>query len=107
MSTTSRCNATGTSNNSSAPYEYIYLAHSGNKKSISKAASVDQYVKMMNPQQRLLQHHHQLQQQQLQEENHDNLDSDQIPPTTVLRSYNPNRKLRRIRDNYDSFCTTR
>lgn len=107
MSATSRSNATGTSNNSSSPYEYIYLAHSGNKKSMSKAASVDQYVKMMNPQQRLLQQHQQLQQQQLQEENFDNLDSDQIPTTTVLRSYNPNRKLRRIRDNYDSFCTTR
>lgn len=102
MSAISRNNATGTSNNSSAPYEYIYLAHSGNKKSMSKAASVDQYVKMMNPQQRLLQ-----QQQQLPEESFNNLDSDQIPPTTILRSYNPNRKLRRIRDNYDNFCTTR
>lgn len=103
MSATSRNNATGTSNNSTAPYEYIYLAHSGNKKSMSKAASVDQYVKMMNPQQRILQQQH----NQLQEESFNNLDSDEIPPTTVLRSYNPNRKLRRIRDNYDSFCTTR
>lgn len=101
MSATSRNNATGTSNNSSAPYEYIYLARSGNKKSMSKAASVDQYVKMMSPQQRLLQ-----QQQKLQEEGFNDLDSDQMPPTTILRSYNPNRKLRRIRDNYDNFCST-
>lgn len=105
MSATSRNNATGTSNNSSAPYEYIYLARSGNKKSMSKAASVDQYVKMMSPQQRLLQQQH-MQQQQLQEEGFNDLDSDQMPPTTILRSYNPNRRLRRIRDNYDSFCNT-
>lgn len=65
---------------------------------MNKAASVNQYMKMINPQQRLLQ-------QQMQEESLSNLDSDQ--PSIVLRSYNPNRKLRRIRDDYAGFCTTR
>lgn len=80
------------SSSSTAPYEYLYLAQSGDKKSITKAASVDQYVKMMIPQ------HHQ--EQLLKNlENLSNLDNEQ-QTTTVLRSYNPNRKLRRMRDNF-------
>lgn len=88
------------SSNSSEQYEYIHLFHTGKKKSSSasatKSASVDHYVKMTSPKDKLRQQH-----------SHDNLfevasgeNMDDNEPK--MRSYNPNRKLRRMRNNYDS-----
>lgn len=80
------------------------MAQSGDKKiAINKAASVDQcqsYVKMMSPAAK--QKHEAVLKEMSKHllKSADNLDDDE-PVTAPLRSYNPNRKLRRIRDNYD------
>lgn len=94
------------SSSQTSPYEYLYLAQSGDKKSsMNKAASVDQcqnYVKMMSP---AAKEKHEAVLKQMSEhlmKSAGNLDDDGEPITAApLRSYNPNRKLRRIRDNYD------
>lgn len=99
------------SSSQTSPYEYLYLAQSGDKKastattaSMSKAASVDQchnYVKMMSP--GAQQKHEAVLKEMSQHlfKSDDNLDGndDGTISTAPLRSYNPNRKLRRIRDN--------
>lgn len=87
--------------NSSAPYEYLYLATSGDKNSINRAASIDQYVQMSIPKQRLQHSHEDL----LESNAVRNLnDGDEPPSAAMMRSYNPNRKLRRMPNNYDNFC---
>lgn len=89
------------------PYEYLYLAQSGaqSKAHINKAASVDQcqnYVKMMNP---AIKQKHEAVSKQLSENlfkvNTNVVDDDGTMPMAQYRSYNPNRRLRRIRDNSD------
>lgn len=95
------------SSSQTSPYEYLYLAQSGEKISaaMSKAASVEQcqnYVKMMSP---AAKEKHEAVLKQMSEhlmKSAGNLDEDgESMPAAPLRSYNPNRKLRRIRDNYD------
>lgn len=95
------------SSSQTSPYEYLYLAQSGDKKAaatMNKAASVDQchnYVKMMSP--AAQQKHDAVLKEMSQHllKSADNLDGDGDETMSVapLRSYNPNRKLRRIRDN--------
>ncbi|XP_055313125.1 ankyrin repeat and SAM domain-containing protein 1A-like isoform X2 [Sitodiplosis mosellana] len=100
-----RSNMSGSSSQTS-PYEYLYLAQSGDKKStMNKAASVDQcqnYVKMMSP---AAKEKHEAVLKQMSEhlmKSAGNMDEDGDSMLAApLRSYNPNRKLRRIRDNYD------
>ncbi|XP_031629781.1 ankyrin repeat and sterile alpha motif domain-containing protein 1B-like isoform X2 [Contarinia nasturtii] len=99
-----RSNMSGSSSQTS-PYEYLYLAQSGDKKSsINKAASVDQcqnYVKMMSP---AAKEKHEAVLKQMSEhliKTGGNLEDGEPITAAPLRSYNPNRKLRRIRDNYD------
>lgn len=84
---------------SSSPYEYMFMAQTGGKRSLNRTATVDQYVHMSTPKQRL---QHSLE-DLLELNSINNLDNDteKIP---VMRSYNPNRKLRRIPNNYDDFC---
>lgn len=91
------------SSSQTSPYEYLYLAQSGDRKSaLSKAASVDQcqnYVKMMSPS---AQQKHNAVLKQMSEhlmKTSGSLDEEEAMSTAPLRSYNPNRKLRRIRDN--------
>lgn len=91
------------SSSQTSPYEYLYLAQSGDRKSIlNKAASVDQcqnYVKMMSPS---AQQKHDAVLKQMSEhlmKTAGNLDEEESMSAAPLRSYNPNRKLRRIRDN--------
>lgn len=93
------------SSSSQPPYEYLYLAQSGDHKaSINKAASVDQcqnYVKMMNP---AVKQKHEAVLKQLTEnlfKVNTNVDDDETMPLAQYRSYNPNRRLRRIRDDSD------
>lgn len=93
------------SSSQTSPYEYLYLAQSGDKKAaINKAASMDQcqnYLKMMSP---AAKEKHEAVLKQMNEhlaKSVSNLDDDGAQPSAPLRSYNPNRKLRRIRDNYD------
>lgn len=97
------------SSSQTSPYEYLYLAQSGEKKtatagSMNKAASVDQcqnYVKMMSP--AAQQKHDAVLKEILSKSDGGggNLDGndDETVSVAPLRSYNPNRKLRRIRDN--------
>lgn len=90
------------SSSQTSPYEYLYLAQSGDKKStMYKAASVDQcqnYVKMISPSAQ--QKHEAVLKEMSQHllKTDVNLD-DNLLSTAPLRSYNPNRKLRRIRDS--------
>lgn len=94
------------SSSQTSPYEYLYLAQSGDKKSaaMNKAASVDQcqnYVKMMSP---AAKEKHEAVLKQMSEhlmKSAGSLEDGETMPAAPLRSYNPNRKLRRIRDNYD------
>lgn len=92
------------SSSQTSPYEYLYLAQSGDKKSaMNKASSVDQnYLKMMSPAARE-KHEAVLKQmsEHLTKSTGNNPDDEETIATAPLRSYNPNRKLRRIRDNYD------
>lgn len=97
-----RSNMSGSSSQTS-PYEYLYLAQSGDKKmAMNKAASVDQcqnYVKMMSP---AAQQKHEAVLKEMSQHllrTVSNLDNDESMSAAPLRSYNPNRKLRRIRDN--------
>lgn len=91
------------SSSQTSPYEYLYLAQSGDKKmAMNKAASVDQcqnYVKMMSP---AAQQKHEAVLKEMSQhllKTTGNLDNDETMTAAPLRSYNPNRKLRRIRDN--------
>lgn len=94
----------GGDSSTTSPYEYLFLAQSGDKKMSINKASVDQYenyVKMMSPDS---QKQHETALKHLNEaliKANSNINDDESLPTTQLRSYNPNRKLRRIRDNYD------
>lgn len=102
------------SSSQTSPYEYLYLAQSGDKKaatansvaaaSMNKAASVDQchnYVKMMSPgaQQKHEAVLKEMSQHLLKSDGNLDGNGDETMLTAPLRSYNPNRKLRRIRDN--------
>lgn len=94
-------------NNSKSGYEYVYLAQSGDRKfQVNKAANDDQsqnYVKMMSP---TAQQKHEAVLKQLNEnllKAENNTNNDDAISTAPLRSYNPNRKLRRIRDNFDFY----
>lgn len=93
------------SSSQTSPYEYLCMAQSGDKKTaINKAASVDQcqsYVKMMSPAAK--QKHEAVLKEMSKHllKSADNLDDEESTTAAPLRSYNPNRKLRRIRDNYD------
>lgn len=94
------------SSSQTSPYEYLYLAQSGDKKAMAmhKASSVDQcqnYVKMMSP---AAQQKHdavlkEMSQHLLKSEGNLDGEEDETMSVAPLRSYNPNRKLRRIRDN--------
>lgn len=95
------------SSNSSSqpPYEYLYLAQSGDRGApINKTASFDQcqnYVKMMNP---AVKQKHEAVLKQLSENSFKidtNVDDDKTMSTAQYRSYNPNRRLRRFRDDSD------
>lgn len=83
-----------------AAYEYLFLARSGKgnnvemdengqNKSTTRVGSVDQYVQMNPPQVPQAQPRH-----TIKLANYEN---------TTLRSYNPNRRLRRNRDNYENY----
>lgn len=93
------------SSSSQPPYEYLYLAQTGDRKAaMNKAASVDQcqnYVKMMNP---AVKQKHEAVLKQLSDnlfKVNTNMDDDETITAAPLRSYNPNRKLRRMRNDYD------
>lgn len=93
------------SSSSNQQYEYLYLAQSGDRKaSINRATSADQcqnYVKMMNP---AVKQKHEAVLKQLSENLFKvttNVDDDETMPMAQYRSYNPNRRLRRIRDDSD------
>lgn len=94
------------SSSSQPPYEYLYLAQTGDRKAvINKAVSVDQcqnYVKMMNP---AVKQKHEAVLKQLSDNLFKvgpNMDIDDETLTAApLRSYNPNRKLRRMRGDFD------
>lgn len=93
------------SSSNQPPYEYLYLAQSADRKApINKEASADQgqnYVKMMNP---AVKQKHEAVLKQLSEnlfKVNTNADDDETMPMTQYRSYNPNRRLRRICDDSD------
>lgn len=91
------------SSSQTSPYEYLFLAQSGDRKiTINRAASVDHcqnYVQMMSP---VAQQKHEAVLKEMSQhllKTVGNSDNDETISVVPLRSYNPNRKLRRIRDN--------
>lgn len=84
---------------SSSPYEYICYSKTGEKRSLNRGATVDHYVPMIGSKQRL-QHSH----EDLLESNSISNLTDDVERTPIMRSYNPNRKLRRMPNNYENFC---
>lgn len=90
------------SGSSSTVSDYLSMTRTGEKKmAVIKAASVDHshnYVEMMSPAAR--QKHEAVLKQLNENLLKDSMSMDNGEGIT-LRSYNPNRKLRRIRDNYD------